>query len=77
MSVTSDAPMVPVSFVILTGCTTVVLASALAFVFWKSQRKDSVKDQNEESSTTRTTHNEIDREVSIRKSRASSSVLAG
>jgi hypothetical protein len=63
----SEAPLVPVSFVILTGCATVVLASALAFVFWKSQAKDNVQDEKEESPP----QNEIDREV------ISASVLAG
>lgn len=34
----AESPGVPLSVVILTGCTTVVLASALAFVFWKSNK---------------------------------------
>ena len=34
----AESPGVPLSFVVLTGCTTVVLASALAFVFWKSNK---------------------------------------
>ena len=35
----AEAPGIPLSVVVvLTGCTTVVLASALAFVFWKSNK---------------------------------------
>jgi hypothetical protein len=61
MSDMPEGPLVPLSFVILTGCTTVVLASALAFAFWKSQGNDNVKDEKEEESPQR---NEVDREVS-------------
>jgi hypothetical protein len=38
MSEMAEAPGIPLSVVVLTGCTTVVLASALAFVFWKSNK---------------------------------------
>jgi hypothetical protein len=34
----AEASGIPLSVVVLTGCTTVVLASALAFVFWKSNK---------------------------------------
>lgn len=61
MSEMPEGPLAPLSFVILTGCTTLVLASALTFVFWKSQGKDSVEDEKEEESLQQ---NEVDREVS-------------
>jgi hypothetical protein len=38
MSEMVETPVVPLSFVVLTGCTTFVLASALAFVFWKTNK---------------------------------------
>jgi hypothetical protein len=61
MSDMRDGPLIPLSFVILTGCTTLVLASALAFVLWKSQGKDNVEVEKEEESPQQ---NEVDREVS-------------
>lgn len=59
MSEMPEIPAIPLSFVILTGCTTVVLASALAFVFWKSQtKKNPAKTDKDETPS----EIEIDRE---------------
>eukprot|EP00544_Gedaniella_sp_CCMP2646_P014092 CAMPEP_0202480962 /NCGR_PEP_ID=MMETSP1361-20130828/745_1 /ASSEMBLY_ACC=CAM_ASM_000849 /TAXON_ID=210615 /ORGANISM="Staurosira complex sp., Strain CCMP2646" /LENGTH=682 /DNA_ID=CAMNT_0049108445 /DNA_START=21 /DNA_END=2069 /DNA_ORIENTATION=- len=55
----AEAPGIPLSVVVLTGCTTVVLASALAFVFWKSNKRTAALEVVQEDDAPATI--EIDR----------------